>query len=75
MGTRELYFGEWPLDDSYYQINFGNLALEASTNNFYKNYKLVFSVEKTNFLLPQLLLTRKYQGPYYSYWLYLKVTI
>lgn len=46
MGTRELYFSEWPSDDSYYQINFGNLALEASTNNFYKNYKLVFSVEK-----------------------------
>lgn len=46
MGTRELYFSEWPSDDSYCQINFGNLALEASTNNFYKNYKLVFSVEK-----------------------------
>lgn len=59
MGTRELYFSEWPSDDSYYQINFGNLALEASTNNFYKNYKLVFSVEKPT-SLPQFLLTRKY---------------
>ena len=67
MGTRELYFCDWPSDDSHYQINFGKLALEATTDNFYKTYKLVSSVEKTNFPLPQLFLIRKYQGPYHSY--------
>lgn len=48
------------------QTNFENAALEALTNNFYKKYKPVASVEKTNFHLSQ---------PYSSYWLYLTVTI
>lgn len=57
------------------QTNFGNPALEALIDNFYKNYELIASVEKTNLPLLQLLLFRKCQGPYYSYWLYLKITI
>lgn len=48
------------------QTNFENTVLEALTNNFYKNYKQVASVEKTNFPLSQ---------SYSSYWLYLTVTI
>lgn len=49
------------------ETKFGNSALEALTDNFYKNYKPGAFVEKTNLPLPQLLLIRKNRGPYYTY--------
>lgn len=58
MGTGELGFLANAPHMILTQTNFENAALEALTNDFYKSYKQVISVEKTNFPLSQ---------PYSSY--------